>query len=64
MPVVYLKANTKYGDDGMVWGANSDDDAQKVQESIAVCETVRIESGHDIHVEHPDVFVSAFATLR
>ena len=63
-PVVYLKANTKYGDDGMVWGANSDDDAQRVQGSIAACETVRIDSGHDIHVEHLDIFVAAFGALR
>ncbi len=59
-PTVYLKANTKYGDDGMVYGANSDDDAQLVQESIAHCTTVHIESGHDIHAEHPSDFIAAF----
>jgi pimeloyl-ACP methyl ester carboxylesterase len=63
-PTIYLKANTKYGDDGMVWGANSDEDAQKVEGSIASCQTKRIESGHDIHVEHPDTFVDSFTAVE
>lgn len=58
-PVVYVKASTAYGDDGVLYAANTDDDAARVQRSIAHCETIEIQSGHDIHVEHPDVFTSA-----
>lgn len=63
-PVVYLKANTHYGDDGMIYAANSDDDAALVQASIPTCTTIHIESGHDIHGEHPDDFIAAFSTAE
>ncbi len=63
-PVIYLKANTHYGDDGMVYGANSDEDAALVQASIANCTTIRIESGHDIHQEHPADFIAAFSVFE
>lgn len=62
-PVVYIKANTHYGADGVLYAANSDDDASKVQDCIASCTTVRIESGHGIHVEHPTEFCAAFDAL-
>ncbi len=58
-PTIYLKAETRYGADGLLYAANSDEDALRVEELLADCETVRIESGHDIHYEHPDAFVDA-----
>ena len=58
-PVVYLKASTNYGDDGVLYAATTDDDAARIQATIPNCETIELKSGHDIHYEHPDVFVSA-----
>ena len=58
-PVVYLKAATNYGDDGVLYAATTDDDAARIQETIPNCQTTVIKSGHDIHVEHPDVFIDA-----
>ena len=58
-PVVYLKAATNYGDDGVLYAATTDDDAARIQETIPTCQTTAIKSGHDIHVEHPDVFIDA-----
>lgn len=62
-PTIYLKAATNYGKDGVLYAANSDEDAKKVQKCISNCETITIKSGHDIHYEHPDVFISAFQKL-
>ena len=58
-PVVYLKAATNYGKDGVLYAATTDDDAARIQKTIPHCETTEIKSGHDIHYEHPDVFVAA-----
>lgn len=62
-PVVYLKANTQYGKDGVLYAANTDEDADKVQKLLLNCERINIKSGHDIHFEHPDVFISACQKL-
>lgn len=58
-PAIYLKAATNYGKDGVLYAANSDEDAKRVKEYVPDCETITVKSGHDIHYEHPDVFVSA-----
>lgn len=58
-PIVYLKAATNYGDDGVLYAANTDEDAARVAELIPDCETIVIESGHDIHYERPEEFVAA-----
>ena len=58
-PVVYLKASTNYGDDGVLYAATTDEDAARIEKTIPHCETIEIKSGHDIHVEHPDVFIEA-----
>ena len=58
-PVVYLKASTNYGEDGVLYAATTDDDAARIQRTISRCETTELKSGHDIHFEHPDVFVKA-----
>jgi pimeloyl-ACP methyl ester carboxylesterase len=62
-PVIYLKANTQYGKDGVLYAANSDEDADKVQHLIYNCKRINIKSGHDIHFDHPDVFISACKEL-
>lgn len=58
-PAVYLKAKTNYGEDGVLYAANSDEDAARVQELVANCETVVVESGHDVHYEKPQAFIDA-----
>lgn len=62
-PVIYLKANTVYGKDGVLYAANKDRDAEKVVQLIPHCETIRVKSGHNIHFERPAVFLSACRKL-
>lgn len=56
-PSVYIKASTNYGKDGVLYAANTDEDAQKVHSLIEGNEMITIKSGHDIHFENPDEFV-------
>ncbi len=56
-PSVYIKAATQYGEDGVLYAANSDEDAEKVHRLIKGNEMITIKSGHDIHFEHPDEFI-------
>jgi pimeloyl-ACP methyl ester carboxylesterase len=58
-PVVFLKAMTNYGDDGVLYAATTDEDMARIEQCIPQCETTQIKSGHDIHVEHPDAFAAA-----
>jgi pimeloyl-ACP methyl ester carboxylesterase len=58
-PVVYLKARTNYGADGVLYAATTDEDAARITQAIPHCKTIEIQSGHDIHVEHPDAFIQA-----
>ena len=58
-PVVYVKASTDYGADGVLYAATTDADAERIGQVIPQCETIELKSGHDIHVEHPDVFIGA-----
>ena len=58
-PVAYVKAITRYGDDGVLYAATTDDDAARVVRCLEDCTFTEIDSGHDIHVEHPDVFIKA-----
>jgi pimeloyl-ACP methyl ester carboxylesterase len=63
-PTIYLKAETNYGKDGVLYAANTDEDANKVQALLSDCETLTIKSGHDIHYEHPVFFISALNNLQ
>lgn len=56
-PSVYIKAATQYGDDGVLYAANSDEDAEKVHGLIKGNEMITIKSGHDIHFEKPKKFI-------
>ena len=57
-PTVYLKTTTRYGDDGVLYAATTDDDAARVRSCIGDCAYQEIDSGHDIHFEKPDVFIA------
>jgi len=56
-PSVYIKAATQYGKDGVLYAANSDEDAEKVHNLIKGNEMITIKSGHDIHFEKSDEFI-------
>lgn len=59
-PTVYLKAMTRYGKDGILWAANSDEDAAKVNSLLKDSHMITFVTGHDIHMEKPDDFVKIF----
>lgn len=63
-PVIYLKAKTNYGDDGMLYAANTDEDAERMIGLIVDCEMREVDSGHDIHYEKPEVFIEAIRDAR
>ena len=63
-PVIYLKAKTNYGDDGVLYAANTDKDAERLTSLIANCEMREVNSGHDIHYEKPEVFIEAIRDAR
>ena len=62
-PAVYLKAKTKYGKDGILWAANSDESAEKVMHLLNNAKKKIVRSGHDIHFEKPRHFLKAMKML-
>jgi len=58
-PVGYLKASTRYGEDGVLYAATTDEDAARVRGCLVDCAYTEIDSGHDIHAERPDAFIDA-----
>ena len=57
-PVVYVKAKTSYGTDGVLYCANDDADAEKVMSLLKNGEMKVTEtSDHDIHFTYADEFV-------
>lgn len=59
-PTVYLKAMTRRGEDGVLWAANSDEDASKVNGLLKNSHMVTFGTGHDIHMEEPADFIKVF----
>ncbi|MTI56587.1 alpha/beta fold hydrolase [Geosporobacter ferrireducens] len=57
VPTIYIKAETMYGKDGVLYAANSDEDAERVRNLIKGSKMITIKSGHDIHFEKPKKFV-------
>ncbi|MDE6434793.1 MAG: alpha/beta hydrolase [Lachnospiraceae bacterium] len=53
---VFMKAQTKIGEDGILMAALSEEDLEKVSELIADCQIVRFDCGHGIHIEKPKEF--------
>lgn len=64
VPSLFLKANTKYGENGVLLAALSDKDVARVDELLADNRVVRVESGHDIHFEKPDWYVQQLTEFR
>ena len=63
-PAVYLKAKTKYGKDGILWAANTDESADKVMHLLSNGKKKVVRSGHDIHFEKPRHFLKAMKMLE
>lgn len=58
-PVVYIKVITRYGEDGVLWAANSDEDAAKVESLLKDGEmTLVTDTGHDVKVDNPEEFTT------
>ena len=57
-PCTYIKAKTSYGDDGVLYCANDDEDAKKVVSLIPGCKMIETEtSDHDIHFVYSKKFI-------
>ena len=63
-PAVYLKARTKYGKDGILWAANTDESADKVMRLLSNGKKKVVRSGHDIHFEKQRHFLKAMKMLE
>lgn len=63
-PTVYLKAKTKYGRDGVLWAANSDESAEKMMRYLKNAKMKIVRCGHDIHFEKPRYFLKAIKQLE
>lgn len=63
-PVVYLKAKTKYGKDGILWAANTDESADRVMHLLYNGKRKVVRSGHGIHFEKPHHFLNAMKMLE
>lgn len=61
---VYLKAKTKYGKDGILWAANTDEAADKMMSLLEHAQKMVVRSGHDIHYEKPRYFLRAMKKLE
>ena len=62
-PATLIHANWSYGADGVLQGAMDDRDAERVASLIDDVEVVKVDSGHDVHGEHPDDFLTALDDL-
>ncbi|MEE1219517.1 MAG: alpha/beta hydrolase [Ruminococcus sp.] len=60
---LFMKANTTIGEDGLLQGALSDDDLQKVNSLIKNMNIEKFNCGHGIHTEKPKQFVQAIISI-
>lgn len=63
VPTVFLHCKDSYNN-GILFCASSDEQARKAVSLIKNCELTELVSGHDIHQEHPDVFINACNKLK
>lgn len=64
-PCTYIKANTDYGDDGVLYAANDEDDAAKVASLIDGCKVTRTPtSDHDIHFVYSKEFIDILVQFK
>ena len=60
---LFMKANTTIGEDGLLQGALSDEDLQKVNSLIKNMKIEKFNCGHGIHTEMPKQFVQAIISF-
>lgn len=64
-PCVYIKAKTDYGEDGVLYAANDDEDAKRVLDLVKDCEYVETDtSDHDIHFKYSDRFIEILVNFN
>ena len=56
---LFMKANTKIGDDGIIMGALTDEDLQQVSDLIKNIRVEYFNCGHGIHIEKKKEFVKS-----
>ena len=56
---LFMKANTKIGDDGIIMGALTDEDLQQVTDLIKNIRVEYFNCGHGIHIEKKKEFVKS-----
>lgn len=56
---IYMKVDTLYGEDGVLYAANTDADADKVERLLQNGERINIKSSHDIHYSNPKEYIDA-----
>lgn len=61
---LFMKANTKIGDDGIIMGALTDDDLQQVTGLIKNIRVEYFNCGHGIHIEKKKEFVKSVIGTR
>ena len=61
---LFMKANTKIGDDGIIMGALTDDDLQQVTDLIKNIRVEYFNCGHGIHIEKKKEFVKSVIGTR
>lgn len=60
---IYLKASTNYGKDGVLYAANTEEDAQRVIDNLKNAERIDVKGGHSIHFEKPKEYVKAMKKM-
>lgn len=64
-PTLYMKAATQYGEDGVLYAANTDEDAEKVMELLPHAKMVtRDKPDHDIHFSDKNFFIDHINTMQ
>ena len=58
-----MKANTTIGENGLLQGALSDEDLQRVNDLIENMKIKQFDSGHGIHTEKANQFVEAIISI-
>ena len=60
---LFMKANTTIGENGLLQGALSDEDLQRVNSLIENMKIQRFDCGHGIHTEKANQFVEAIIQI-
>ena len=58
-----MKANTTIGENGLLQGALSDEDLQRVNALVENMKIVRFDCGHGIHTEKAKQFVEVIMSI-